>query len=95
MTDNAIGALPRAIAARALDAVLTGGRNLPDGLAAAGLNELPPRDRSLASALAFGATRTHLRNRYIIDGYRYGFNVLKLAVRGSEADNISSGLGGC
>lgn len=66
MTDNAIGALPRAIAARALDAVLTGGRNLPDGLAAAGLNELPPRDRSLASALAFGATRTHLRNRYII-----------------------------
>ncbi len=66
MTDEAIGALPRAIAARALDGVLTGGRNLPDALAAAGLNDLAPRDRSLASALAFGATRTHLRNQYLI-----------------------------
>ena len=66
MTLPATGALPRVIAARALDAVLTGGRNLPDALAAAGLHELEGRDRSFASALAYGATRTHLRNRYII-----------------------------
>ena len=62
----ATGALPRVIAARALDEVLTGGRNLSDALAAAGLHELEARDRSFASALAFGATRTHLRNQYII-----------------------------
>jgi len=66
MTLSATGALPRVIAARALDEVLTGGRNLSDALDAAGLHALEVRDRSFASALAFGATRTHLRNRYII-----------------------------
>jgi 16S rRNA (cytosine967-C5)-methyltransferase len=67
MTTAAAGAQPRAVAARALDAVLTRGQNLPAALEAAGLSELDPRDRSLASALAFGATRTHLRNQFIID----------------------------
>jgi 16S rRNA (cytosine967-C5)-methyltransferase len=66
MTIAATGAKPRAVAALALDAVLSRGNNLQDALAAAGLNELQPRDRSFATALAFGAVRTHLRNQYLV-----------------------------
>jgi 16S rRNA (cytosine967-C5)-methyltransferase len=67
MSDADSGALPRAVAARALDQVLTHGRNLDSALADSGLNSLSDRDRPLAGALAYGAVRTHLRNSYIID----------------------------
>jgi len=67
MSKSASGAAPRVIAARALDAVLSHGRNLDSGLAEAGLDSLGERDRSLASALAYGAVRTHYRNQCIID----------------------------
>jgi 16S rRNA (cytosine967-C5)-methyltransferase len=67
MTNFSSGAAPRVIAARALDLVLSRGRNLDSALAEAGLDSLRERDRSLASALAYGATRTHLRNQHIIN----------------------------
>ena len=67
MKRTASGAQSRAVAARALDAVLCQGRNLDAALQAAGLATLGDRDRSLASALAYGAARTHLRNRFIIE----------------------------
>jgi len=67
MTKSASGAAPRAIAARALNTMLTQGRNLDSALAEAGLDSLGERDRSLASALAYGAVRNHLRNQRIID----------------------------
>jgi 16S rRNA (cytosine967-C5)-methyltransferase len=67
MTKAASGAAPRAIAARALDLVLSRGRNLDSALAEAGLDSLSERDRPLASALAYGAARTHLRNQHIIN----------------------------
>ena len=43
------------------------GRNLDAALQAAGQAALGDRDRSLAGALAYGAARTHLRNRLIIE----------------------------
>jgi 16S rRNA (cytosine967-C5)-methyltransferase len=67
MTKSASGAAPRVIAARALDTMLSQGRNLDGSLAEAGLESLGERDRSLATALAYGAVRTHLRNKSIID----------------------------
>jgi len=67
MNNSSRGSAPRAVAARALDAVLSDGRNLDIALAEAGLDALDSRDRPLASALAYGAVRTHLRNACIID----------------------------
>jgi len=67
MTKSARGAAPRAIAARALDLMLSRGRNLDRALAEAGLDSLGARDRSLANALAYGAVRNQLRNQRIID----------------------------
>ena len=61
------GAFPRVVAARAVDQVLTQGRNLDVALANSGLEKLTDRDKPLATALAYGAVRTHLRNRCIID----------------------------
>ena len=55
------------VAARALDTMLSQGRNLDSSLAEAGLESLGERDRSLATALAYGAVRNHLRNKSIID----------------------------
>ncbi len=67
MKGAASGAQSRAVAARALDAVLCQGRNLDAALQLAGQAALRDRDRSLAGALAYGAARTHLRNRFIIE----------------------------
>jgi len=67
MTKSASGAAARAVAARALDTVLNQGRNLDSALAVAGLDSLGERDRPLASALAYGAVRNHLRNQRIIE----------------------------
>jgi len=66
MSDTSSGAIPRAIAARAVDAVVAGGRNLDLALAEAGISSVGELDRALATALAYGTLRTHLRNQYLI-----------------------------
>lgn len=60
------GAMPRAIAARAVDSVVTRGRNLDRALADADQQSLNAKDQSLAAALAYGAVRNHCRNRQLI-----------------------------
>jgi 16S rRNA (cytosine967-C5)-methyltransferase len=65
VTDS--GALPRAIAARAVDAVLKKGRNLDAAFAEVRLDTLEPRDQSFVRALAYGTLRTHFRNRKLIE----------------------------
>jgi len=60
------GALTRALAAKAVDGVITHGRNLDAALHQHIHQELSDRDKSLVRALAYGALRTHLRNRAII-----------------------------
>ncbi len=62
----AAGALPRALAARAVDLVLNGRCNLDQALAKAGEAKLTGRDRSLCRALSFGTLRIHERNRFLI-----------------------------
>ena len=66
MNDSAQGARTRALAAMALLSVIEDGRNLDDGFAAAGLDELDARDRAFAKAIAFGTLRTHLRNAAVL-----------------------------
>jgi 16S rRNA (cytosine967-C5)-methyltransferase len=67
MTRSGTGALPRALAARAVDAVLRQGRNLDAALVFKEMGELVDRDKSLVHALAYGTLRTHLRNAALID----------------------------
>jgi 16S rRNA (cytosine967-C5)-methyltransferase len=67
MTRPRTGSMPRAVAALAVDAVISGGRNLDRALENAGIDTLDERDRPLASALAYGAVRNHLSNQRIID----------------------------
>ena len=66
MSDSASGAMPRAMAARAVDAVLKKGRNLDAVFADLGVETLDPRDQAFVRALAYGTLRTHLRNRKLI-----------------------------
>jgi 16S rRNA (cytosine967-C5)-methyltransferase len=63
---SASGAMPRAFAARAVDAVLKKGRTLDVVLAELNLEGLDPRDQALIRALTYGTLRTHLRNRKLI-----------------------------
>ncbi len=67
MNSLGAGALPRALAARAVDAVLRQGRNLDAALAVEKIGALVDRDRSLVHALAYGTLRTHLRNAALIN----------------------------
>ena len=67
MNSLGAGALPRALAARAVDAVLRQGRNLDAALAVEKISALVDRDRSLVHALAYGTLRTHLRNAALIN----------------------------
>ena len=67
MSSLGAGALPRALAARAVDAVLRQGRNLDAALAVEKISALVDRDRSLVHALAYGTLRTHLRNAALIN----------------------------
>jgi 16S rRNA (cytosine967-C5)-methyltransferase len=57
------GVEARAAAARAVDAVLSNRGNLDQALST---SELAGRDRALCRALAFGALRTHERNRWLL-----------------------------
>ncbi len=67
MSRSASGAATRAVAARAVHAVVREGRNLDHALAGAGANDLPPRERAFVRALSFGTLRTHLRNSFLLD----------------------------
>jgi 16S rRNA (cytosine967-C5)-methyltransferase len=61
------GADARALAATAVDAVLTEGHTLERALELAASDQLSSRDRALIQALAYGAVRGHHRHRRIID----------------------------
>ncbi|ROO24629.1 16S rRNA methyltransferase [Salinisphaera orenii MK-B5] len=60
MSDAAAGSAPRAAAARAVSAVIDGGRSLDAALAEA-VVALSAADRGLAAAMAFGTLREHRR----------------------------------
>lgn len=59
--------MPRAVAARVVDAVLKKGRNLDTAFTEAGVETLEPRDQSFVRALSYGTLRTHFRNRKLIE----------------------------
>lgn len=61
------GAATRALAARAVEAVLARGRTLDDGLGLAEIAALGAPDRAQVKALAFGALRWHHRHRLLLD----------------------------
>jgi 16S rRNA (cytosine967-C5)-methyltransferase len=60
------GGRARALAALAVDHVLSGGRTLDDAFAQVLNDDIPQRERSQVKALAFGALRWHHRHRLII-----------------------------
>ncbi|MCP4000768.1 MAG: 16S rRNA (cytosine(967)-C(5))-methyltransferase RsmB [Gammaproteobacteria bacterium] len=66
MTNTNSGALPRAITARVVDAVLKKGRNLDAAFAEAEVDKLEPRDQAFVRALSYGTLRNHYRNRKLI-----------------------------
>jgi len=66
MSRDGQGAATRALAARAIDAVLTEGRSLDQAFVETDINALPPRDRAFCKALAFGTLRVHLRNSALL-----------------------------
>ena len=61
------GSTSRALAARAVDAVVHHGRSLDAVFDELGLGALPERDQSLVRALVYGTLRVHLRNQAWID----------------------------
>ncbi len=65
--ETGTGADARALAATAVDAVLTEGRTLERALEMADSGQLSSRDRALIQALAYGAVRGHYRHRRIIE----------------------------
>lgn len=64
---TAAGAEARALAARAVEAVVTEGRTLERALEIANSSQLSGRDRALIQALAYGAVRGHHRHRRILE----------------------------
>jgi 16S rRNA (cytosine967-C5)-methyltransferase len=61
------GAATRALATRAVEAVLARGRTLEEGLDLAEIGTLSAPDRAQVKALAFGALRWHHRHRLLLD----------------------------
>ena len=61
------GSTTRALAAEAVDLVLSRGMNLESAFSELGFGALPDRDQSLIKALAYGTLRTQLRNQAILD----------------------------
>lgn len=66
MSARDAGAQSRALAARAVDAVISDGHTLDDALAEFIPESLEARDAALVRALAYGTLRTHLRNRALL-----------------------------
>ena len=64
---TAAGADARALAARAVDAVVTEGRTLERALEMVNSGQLSGRDRALTQALAYGAVRGHHRHRRVLE----------------------------
>lgn len=61
-----VGALTRALAARAVETVIAAGRTLDEALSMPELDELAAPDRAQVKALAFGAVRWHHRHRQLL-----------------------------